>query len=210
MREGIAEEDYQVGVQVRLRFGAIGEIIDIDPVMESMTIRIPHHLPILYNLDGSHGTDKNYDILSLVPEAGYMDIISERKYEELKYEKLEYTRIPTIADMQYLPPIEDDEDEPVEEPLPDWAIAKSDAFDLEIGLQLFTRDGSKVGNGVIIDMRFNIVRREPLFVVVTDAGSLMKLNLNELLSYYAKGKYIINDYLPAVRERANRYFNGQD
>ena len=194
MREGIAEEDYQVGVQVRLRFGAIGEIIDIDPVMESMTIRIPHHLPILYNLDGSHGTDKNYDILSLVPKA----------------EDLEYTSIPTIASMQYLPPIEDDEDEPVEEELPDWAIAKSDAFDLEIGLQLFTRDGSKVGNGVIIDMRFNIVRREPLFVVVTDAGSLMKLNLNELLSYYAKGNYIINDYLPAVRERANRYFNGQD
>ena len=194
MREGIAQEDYQVGVQVRLRFGGIGKIIDIDPVMETMTIRIPHHLPIIYNLDGSHGSSDTYDIMSLIPKA----------------EELEYTPIPTIANMQYLPPIEDDEDEPVEEQLPDWAIAKSDAFDLEIGLQLFTRDGSKVGNGVIIDMRFNIVRREPLFVVVTDAGSLMKLNLNELLSYYAKGNYIINDYLPAVRERANRYFNGQD
>ena len=71
--------------------------------------------------------------------------------------------------------------------LPEWAIALSNG-EIQLGVQLCTKDGRKVGNGFLIDIHDD----EPfsLYIVLTDMGNTMRLTLGELQDYYHVGTYV--------------------
>ena len=80
-------------------------------------------------------------------------------------------------------------DEPFDFPLPDWAISASDGS-YGIGAQLCTKDGRRIGNAVI----FN---RLPAlsggyWEIVTDIGTVLKLETEELDEYFHKPRYVMH------------------
>ena len=91
-----------------------------------------------------------------------------------------------------------------EEPLPDWAVSKSNN-ELEIGLQLFTRDGRRMGNAVIINT-YTTTYYLPLettyevYVVMTDIGNTINMIADEVAGCFIYGDYIM-DVDEAIKAR---------
>lgn len=77
-------------------------------------------------------------------------------------------------------------------PLPEWAEWSTDKF--EVGAQLRTRDGRRVGNGCIIGTEKDV------FCVLTDMGSRIKLTMSELEELFYTPCYIMNvdEYISKV------------
>lgn len=68
--------------------------------------------------------------------------------------------------------------QPIEEPLPEWAAKRSDGTYMEVGAQLCTRDGRKIGNAVVIDVQ------EPYAEIVTDVGTIITFTREELQEFF--------------------------
>lgn len=74
--------------------------------------------------------------------------------------------------------------------LPEWAIATTSG-DLVPGAQLPTRDGRRCGNAHIIEVTTSkFVDNEPLYIVMTDAGSIMRLNSVEVAELFYPPKWV--------------------
>ena len=71
--------------------------------------------------------------------------------------------------------------------LPEWAVALSNG-ELQVGVQLCTKDGRIVGNGFVIDVWDSELF--DLWIVMTDAGNTMRLTTEELTGYFHIGKYV--------------------
>lgn len=92
--------------------------------------------------------------------------------------------------------------EDFEEPLPPWAVAKASGK-LEVGLQLFTKDGRRRGNAVVIGNYMTTFYMEvsaEIWEVMTDMGSIVKLEQQELHSMFYLGDFIM-DVAEAIRAR---------
>lgn len=77
----------------------------------------------------------------------------------------------------------------MEEFLPSYAISKTDKY-MEIGAQLLTKDGRKIGNAVVIhiaDTKYGAVAH-----IVTDFGNTSRLIQKELEELFHQPKYIVN------------------
>ena len=81
-----------------------------------------------------------------------------------------------------------------EEPSPKWAIRKAVPNKIEIGLQLFTKNGRRCGNGYIHAVGGSVYEQGYYgwYYVITDIGNSMKLNENELHELFELGDYIMN------------------
>ena len=74
--------------------------------------------------------------------------------------------------------------------LPEWAHKKSDGSYLEIGAQLATRDGRRVGNAYVDEL----VQHDSLgqlAVVVTDIGNTCRMTLDELMEAFYRPEYVM-------------------
>lgn len=91
-------------------------------------------------------------------------------------------------------------EEPTEDPLPEWADAKAPEGKLVHGQQLYTLDGAKTGNGTLVDLYLDLKQGTPVFVVITDAGNLMRLNQNELITRFYAGQFVLSN-LPTAEAR---------
>lgn len=65
-----------------------------------------------------------------------------------------------------------------EDLLPEWATAKANGW--QVGAQLCTKDGRRCGNAVIAGCVISVIRRQPVWIVFTDAGSELMLSEKEL------------------------------
>lgn len=77
-------------------------------------------------------------------------------------------------------------------PIPHWAVCKNFGAQYIVGAQLFTTNGRRSGNGWIVKVINEPVdeRLGPLYVVLTDAGSVMKLTRRELERAFEAGDWI--------------------
>lgn len=76
-------------------------------------------------------------------------------------------------------------------PLPDWALGLNQAKDLDVGTQLLTKDGRRVGNA-----RIEKVTRseEPMaFLVRTERGNEMVCSINEIHELWHIGPFFLKD-----------------
>jgi len=93
----------------------------------------------------------------------------------------------------------------LEEPLPEWATRKATG-ELEVGLQLCTKDGRRMGNGVIIDA-YTVTRYTPLeetyeiWKIMTDMGNVVNMMKEEVDEAFYLGDYVM-DVIEAVIQRA--------
>ena len=82
------------------------------------------------------------------------------------------------------------EDEEFDDPrLPPWATGKTDGT-LCVGAQLSTRDGRFAGNSCIVgsDVAFG----KPHWLVLTDAGNLMRLNDSEVARAFYPPRWVMD------------------
>jgi hypothetical protein len=86
-----------------------------------------------------------------------------------------------------------------ENQLPPWAIRHAIGNVLEVGTQLPTKDGRRMGNAHIIE-----ITQSPLgamgrqyYVVLTDAGSKMVMNSSEIAECFHPPRYVadVNEVL---------------
>lgn len=81
-------------------------------------------------------------------------------------------------------------------PLPDWAERKSDGNYMEVGAQLCTRDGRRIGNAKVVEIdnfgwALDHVNPGPLATVVSDMGNRVEFNEAALESYFYPPEYIM-------------------
>jgi hypothetical protein len=79
---------------------------------------------------------------------------------------------------------------PPEDELPEWAAGRYTGTIIEM-TQLQTRDGRRVGNATVFDISANAFGAT--IHVVTDAGNIMSLSLNEVLEFFHEPEYILLD-----------------
>jgi hypothetical protein len=72
----------------------------------------------------------------------------------------------------------------IEEPLPPFAWGLADDYG-QVGAQLCTRDGRKIGNARVMAVR------QGYFHIKTDAGTFLRLNLEELKEFFYKPTLLI-------------------
>lgn len=68
-------------------------------------------------------------------------------------------------------------------PLPDWAIDRNWFRELILGAQLCTKDGRRMGNAHLLDITGDI------YVCLTDAGSVFRLNESEVNNAFWIGEW---------------------
>lgn len=86
--------------------------------------------------------------------------------------------------------------EDFEEPLPPWAIGKSNG-ELKVGVQLCTKDGRRMGNAVVTGQRtatwaYKDGTVPEIYEVVTDVGNKMRLTTNEVDELFYIGDYVMD------------------
>lgn len=81
--------------------------------------------------------------------------------------------------------------EDFEEPLPEWAVRRSKGNYMEVGAQLCTRDGRRLGNAYVRHVRFSELQQMPVADIVTDSGNKATLNLSELKSAFYPPEYVM-------------------
>lgn len=76
-------------------------------------------------------------------------------------------------------------------PLPDWAVGYNLAHDLDIGTQLLTKDGRRIGNARIEAI---LHKEEPIiFLVRTDIGNTLTPTVREIHELFYIGDYFIKN-----------------
>lgn len=89
-----------------------------------------------------------------------------------------------------------------ENQLPEWALRKSESGKIQRMQNLYTKHARMRGNATVADILYNTKYAEPLFIVATDAGSIIKCNYNELQEMFHIGEYIVRDFCnPLIVER---------
>jgi hypothetical protein len=81
-----------------------------------------------------------------------------------------------------------------DEPLPPWALRLSDGNYMEVGAQLATRNGRKIGNAVVSSIADNIA------TVTTDRGSIVRLYPSELAEMFYPPRYIMDPDYDKLKE----------
>ena len=76
-----------------------------------------------------------------------------------------------------------------DEPLPPWAEKISNGNYFEIGAQLCTRDGRKIGNAFVNKIEFK--NDLELAQIITDRGTIIYLTLPELKELFYKPRYVM-------------------
>lgn len=87
-----------------------------------------------------------------------------------------------------------------DDPLPEWALTKSNKNKIEQGTQLFTKNGAVTGNAAVFYIYYDVKYKEPIFCVITDAGNISKYTINELLDLFTIGDYIMKTYIADPNE----------
>lgn len=78
--------------------------------------------------------------------------------------------------------------------LPEWASRVIINGTVEIGAQLCTRDGRRCGNGAVLSKApASWNHNVPLYTVVTDMGSVLRLTLSELSELFYPPKFVFSD-----------------
>lgn len=90
--------------------------------------------------------------------------------------------------------------DPNDFPLPEWAVRRSDGNFMEVGAQLATRDGRRLGNAYVDE-----IRGPQLATVVTDMGSRLTLTLRELEELFHPPSYVMH----LDEARASRWRDGK-
>lgn len=76
-------------------------------------------------------------------------------------------------------------------PLPNWAVKESDGNYMEVGAQLATRDGRKIGNAYV-DCIGPHVPLGQVAVVITDIGNKVVMTAAELEELFYPPAYIMD------------------
>lgn len=93
------------------------------------------------------------------------------------------------------------------EVLPEWAERYDPSGTLELHRQLCTKDGRRLGNAFITKIGFTLAsiadfKPEPCYMVLTDAGSEVRMIESEIHEYFYIGEYISKAYtIPGLRNR---------
>lgn len=94
-------------------------------------------------------------------------------------------------------------------PLPDWALGLNQVKELEVGTQLLTKDGRRVGNARIEAI---LKTDEPMiYLVRTDIGNTLTPNTSEIHELFYIGDYFIknqrehNGFSNLLREMGESY-----
>lgn len=87
---------------------------------------------------------------------------------------------------------DDDLLDPYSDHIPDWASGINKDKEKLVGAQLFTRDGSRMGNAHIIEVYEveYVGFSATMFKVVTDAGNICNLTANEIDRLFTVGNYV--------------------
>ncbi|MCA1807003.1 MAG: hypothetical protein LC687_04000 [Actinobacteria bacterium] len=82
--------------------------------------------------------------------------------------------------------------------MPEWAKAKAEGDYTLPNASLLTRDGRVTGNSVLVGLSN---RQWPdaavTYLIVTDAGTILRLNLNELKEMFYPPEWVMKNLLPA-------------
>lgn len=82
--------------------------------------------------------------------------------------------------------------------MPEWAKAKAEGDYTLPNAQLPTRDGRRTGNGVTIGLSDRQWENSATtYLVVTDAGNILRLTENEMKELFHPPEYVMTDLLPA-------------
>ena len=92
---------------------------------------------------------------------------------------------------------------PLEQYLPSWAIKASDGTYMEVGAQLLTRDGRRMGNAYVHSLEFHPELGELAFVI-TDMGNHCLMTRRELEEMFYPPKYVMDP----VEARKTRTMKG--
>lgn len=85
--------------------------------------------------------------------------------------------------------------------LPPWAIGKAKGFD-DIGAQLCTKDGRKMGNAIVVGTKTAI--NMDALVIITDAGNMLTLTERELRESFHEPVWLLDvDKHPGVQRHRN-------
>ena len=85
-----------------------------------------------------------------------------------------------------------------EEWMPHWAKSKANGDYTLPMAQLPTRDGRRTGNAV--NWGLSTSQRDPhglTYLIVTDSGTIMRLNHNELIQLFYPPEFVMESALPA-------------
>ena len=76
--------------------------------------------------------------------------------------------------------------------IPDWACDISDGTYRQLGAQLCTRDGRRVGNAFVVGIHSNELSPgdEPMTTIRTDMGNEVVMNTSELMGCFYPPKWI--------------------
>ena len=109
---------------------------------------------------------------------------------------------PLSADSWILPDQGDfDLEKDIEVQLPEWASRLADEGEMTKFQQAYTKDGSRNGNGVIMEVGFR--RNQVAITVVTEAGNLINnMTLNEFNELFTAGKYVMKSFPTTQSEKA--------
>jgi len=79
------------------------------------------------------------------------------------------------------------------EHVPEWAIGRADGNYTQVGTQLPTRDGRKIGNAVVLDDNIKTAGfSAPLYLIETDAGTRIRFTEEELREYFHPPEWVMD------------------
>lgn len=94
-------------------------------------------------------------------------------------------------------------DDHIEDPLPYWAETEiTDRSYLHLRASLPTRDGRRCGNAVILEIGKSTYTGQPLIIVCTDAGNVLKLSENELKELFHPPRWTMTHLMSAHQQAA--------
>ena len=82
--------------------------------------------------------------------------------------------------------------------MPEWAKAKAEGDYTLPNAALPTRDGRRTGNAVTIGLSDRQWKDcDTTYMVITDAGNILRVTENEMKFYFHPPEYVMTDLLPA-------------
>lgn len=89
----------------------------------------------------------------------------------------------------------------IEEQLPEWATRLADEGEITKFQQAYTKDGSRNGNAVIMEVGYK--RNAVAITVVTEAGNVIpNLTIGEFDELFTPGKYVMKSFPTTQSEKA--------
>ena len=96
-----------------------------------------------------------------------------------------------------------------EEPIPEWAVRRSEKDEYCFGTQLCTKDGRRCGNAMIIAISSNVrpstKQLYAVYHIVTDAGNFARLTLEELKSSFHPPQWIASRVMDHLDYEVGNY-----